>query len=410
MTSSALVTARLRQVATIRPSNVDKKSLPNESPVRLCNYTDVYYNEDIRNNAEFMAATATPDQIATFTLRAGDVLITKDSESPDDIGVPAYVPDDLDGVLCGYHLSLIRPDTTHVHPRYLFWALKSAAVQSSMSAAALGITRFALRSIEVANLEVPLPKKRAQIQIADFLDRETARIDSLLGKKRVLAVMSHEQMASRITEMTEAREWSPVRLKYLLREQITDGPHETPEFVDKGIPFLSVDSIQDGQIVFDGCRYVTSEAYGEYARKCRPEKGDLLLTKAASIGKVAEVVTDNVFAVWSPLALLKPDHSKVSTRFLFFALLGRSVQEQMILASTSNTQSNLSMPDIGRLIVRLPALKDQKRIARALTQQWARRAQLVVKLFDSRQLLLQRRQALITAAVTGQMDLNIGAA
>ena len=59
-----------------------------------------------------MQATATRSQIEGFQLKAGDVLITKDSESWDDIAVPAFVPKHLDSVRCGYHLALIRPDPT----------------------------------------------------------------------------------------------------------------------------------------------------------------------------------------------------------------------------------------------------------------------------------------------------------
>jgi len=138
--------------------------------VRLCNYTDVYYNDEITGDLDFMRASATTNQIETFTLRAGDVLITKDSESPDDIGVPAYTPNDLNGVLCGYHLSLIRPDTTRIHPRYLFWALKADPIRAQMRAAALGITRFALRSLEVADLRLPLPGNKEQVRIIDFIE------------------------------------------------------------------------------------------------------------------------------------------------------------------------------------------------------------------------------------------------
>lgn len=100
---------RLKQACHVFPSNVDKKSHDGETPVLLCNYTDVYYSETITAGMSFMAATATNEQIAKFTLRAGDTIITKDSETADDIAIGAYVPANLPGVVCGYHLSMIRP-------------------------------------------------------------------------------------------------------------------------------------------------------------------------------------------------------------------------------------------------------------------------------------------------------------
>lgn len=93
---------RLKTIARVQLSNVDKKSVDGEQQVSLCNYVDVYHNDYIRPDMEFMQATATPEQIRKFSLRRGDVLITKDSESWLDIAVPALVVADLPHVLCGY--------------------------------------------------------------------------------------------------------------------------------------------------------------------------------------------------------------------------------------------------------------------------------------------------------------------
>jgi len=77
-------------------------------PVRLCNYSNVYKNEIITDKIHFMKATATTSEIHQFKLRIGDVLITKDSESWTDIGVPALCKYENDDFICGYHLAIIR--------------------------------------------------------------------------------------------------------------------------------------------------------------------------------------------------------------------------------------------------------------------------------------------------------------
>ena len=100
---------RLKYLGNLQLSNVDKKSVDGQEGVRLCNYMDVYKNERIRGDLEFMAATATKQQIERFSLRRGDVMLTKDSETPDDIAVSSVVSEDLDRVLCGYHLAMLRP-------------------------------------------------------------------------------------------------------------------------------------------------------------------------------------------------------------------------------------------------------------------------------------------------------------
>ena len=100
---------RLRTVVDMRVSNVDKHTREDEIPVRLCNYVDVYKNDRITPTMPFMAATASRDEIERFRLESGDVLITKDSETWDDIGVPALVVESAHDLLSGYHLALLRP-------------------------------------------------------------------------------------------------------------------------------------------------------------------------------------------------------------------------------------------------------------------------------------------------------------
>lgn len=116
---------RLKTMARVQLSNVDKKSTLGQEAVQLCNYVDVYYKEKIRSDRNFMAATATRNQVHRFSLREGDVLITKDSEAWTDIAVPAVVEQDLPNVLCGYHLAHIRPfeDCNGVFLGYAFAAV-----------------------------------------------------------------------------------------------------------------------------------------------------------------------------------------------------------------------------------------------------------------------------------------------
>ena len=102
---------RLRRVADMRVSNVDKHVREGELPVRLCNYVDVYKNDRITQETTFMRATASVDEIERFRLEPGDILITKDSETWDDIGVPALVTESADDLICGYHLALLRPSS-----------------------------------------------------------------------------------------------------------------------------------------------------------------------------------------------------------------------------------------------------------------------------------------------------------
>ena len=190
---------RLKHVAAVRPSNVDKKTVEGQEGVRLCNYLDVYKNDYITQDFDFMQASATPAQITAFTLKAGDVIITKDSETWMDIAVPAHVDVDLPGVLCGYHLALVRPRADRLDGEYLFNSFSASGVLDQFRVAANGITRFGLGTGAIADSLFPLPPVEEQQQIRKFLKRETAKIDALIAKKERLIELLQEKRTALIS-------------------------------------------------------------------------------------------------------------------------------------------------------------------------------------------------------------------
>ena len=182
-------TEPLKHVAAIKISNVDKLAVEGQDAILLCNYTDVYNNREISSDLRFMHASATREQIRKFELRAGDVLITKDSELSDDIGVPAYVPGDLPGVLCGYHLAVLRPRPGRVDGGYLYWALRSLRVRQQFSVAATGVTRFGLRADAIGATRIPLPSYEIQRALAEKLRARQSTVDRVtaaLGRQIAL--------------------------------------------------------------------------------------------------------------------------------------------------------------------------------------------------------------------------------
>ena len=180
-------------VAQVSFSGVDKKRHPDETPVQLCNYMDVYGNDYITPDLDFMQATASVSEIDSFTLHKGDVLITKDSETPDDIGVPAVVTEDLKGVVCGYHLALLRPNPEKADPVFLAKELGSSRSRRHFSTHANGATRFGLSNGAVKKAQIHLPPIDEQKALAAALyacDREIQllirKCDCLQQQKRGL--------------------------------------------------------------------------------------------------------------------------------------------------------------------------------------------------------------------------------
>ena len=177
---------KLKYVAHVRPSNVNKKTEDGEIVILLCNYIDVYKNEFIDSSLTFMEASASEDEIAKFTLLKGDVLLTKDSETPDDIAKPALVRDRMSGVLCGYHLSHITPDRSMLLGEYLFRLLQEPKYNSQFQVSANGVTRYGISSGSISGAFAPLPPLPEQTAIANYLDAKIAQIDSLIDQNEMV--------------------------------------------------------------------------------------------------------------------------------------------------------------------------------------------------------------------------------
>lgn len=182
----------LKLISDLRLSNIDKHTVPTEPAVKLCNYVDVYKNENIDSSIDFMKATASVDQIKRLTLAVGDVIITKDSENANDIGVPAYVKEIQPGLVCGYHLALIRPNA-EVSGEFLNYLFKSKYTASYFENEASGMTRYAIGKYSIENLDVPTPEYDEQVSIANFLNYETSKLDDLVAKQQKLIELLKEK-------------------------------------------------------------------------------------------------------------------------------------------------------------------------------------------------------------------------
>lgn len=173
---------RLQFVADLKNSNVDKKSYEGQKQVSLCNYTDVYYKDFITNDLEFMQATASDDEIKKFTLNLGDIIITKDSESPNDIAVPAIIDENIENLVCGYHLTMIKPKQKMLG-KFLFYCFKSDVLRQQFYTYANGITRYGLsqQGIKIANFPF-VPSIDEQQKIVDYIDEKTSKTAELISK------------------------------------------------------------------------------------------------------------------------------------------------------------------------------------------------------------------------------------
>ena len=162
---------KLSEVAKVDISSVDKKTKDGETPVRLCNFTDVYHNWAITSDIAdtFMEASANSNEIEKFTIKKGQVAFTKDSETRDDIGIPTYIADDFDDVILSYHCALITPDETKLCGKYLNAFMHSAYIQRYFELNATGSgMRYTLSLDTLESMPLLLPSLEEQKRIGEI--------------------------------------------------------------------------------------------------------------------------------------------------------------------------------------------------------------------------------------------------
>jgi type I restriction enzyme S subunit len=405
---------RLKRVSSIAPSNVDKKTYEDQVPVRLCNYTDVYYNDSIVAGMELMEATATPEQVQRFSLRAGDTIITKDSETADDIASSAFVPADLPGVVCGYHLAVVRP-LPQTEGRFIKRLFDSSFVKACVEVRANGLTRVGLSQYALDNLEVPRPPVEEQRAIAAFLDRETAKIDALVAEQRRLMDLLREQRQAVISHAVTKGLTPDAPMKDSGVEWLGEVPaHWSLDRLQLHCRFISgrahepfVDA--DGEHICVTSRFVSTE--GAAQRLCSVNlepavHGDSLvvmsdLPNGRALAKAFFVQDERSYAINQRVCALRP--TKAHPRYLYF-LIDRS--PELLQHDDGMNQTHLSNSDFLKPRFPFPPIEEQVAIARYLDQHVVGMSQLIADADDLITLLMERRAALITAAVTGQIDVR----
>lgn len=407
-------TAPLGLVADLRPSSVDKLTKEDEVPVQLCNYTDVYYADAVTSDRDFMHATATHEEVRRFTLQRDDVALTKDSETPDDIGIPTWIAEDLPGVVLGYHTSLVRP--RGVNGRFLFYVLSAQTTKAYFEQVARGVTRFALRQQDVASTPVPVPPLETQRRIADYLDTEIARIDTLIAKNGQLDALSRERFVRAVIEsaLGEPMRWgfrarypmAPAHAVALVGTGHTPSRSVSEYWIDCTIPWVNIPDLVDARSLEVDYVATTAEHLSELglansaAVLC--PAGTLFVTRTASIGHA--VLGAVPMATNQSLVSYQPDPQHLLPEFLLWGVRGLKLVGYFDSRTFGATHDTIYYPDMVALPVPVPDIQTQQAVIDHLSEARADHFELVRRLRTSSRLLGERRQALITAAVTGEIE------
>ena len=406
----------------MRPSNVDKKSKPDERAVRLVNYTDVYYHQVITTDLELMMATASDEHIDRFGVLPDDIIITKDSETPDDIGIPAQVGSADDDMVCAYHLTLLRPWRDRAFPRYIYWVLESSSTKDYWLTSSFGVTRYSIGSGVVSRLPVVNVDLDTQRAIADYLDRETGEIDAMIAKldelaetldlRRAEAVSSAISGLGRNDRIATANTWFPdipqgwkLTSVQLLSELLTDGAHVSPETENGEFDFVSTKDVRNGIIDFAGSLKTSARSYASMVQTgCKPLDGDVLYSKDGTIGETVLVYGSHDFVVASSLIIIRARRDLVAPRYLQYALESTPARKAARSYTRGTGLPRISVANLGRgVTVPLPpTLDEQHRIADHLDEVTGKIDAMLAKVAELKSLLIERRAALITDVVTGR--------
>jgi type I restriction enzyme S subunit len=195
--------------------------------------------------------------------------------------------------------------------------------------------------------------------------------------------------------------WSVRALKHVVSTPITDGPHETPDFPDEGVPFASAESVSSGRLDFAKVRgFISPTDHERFSQKYKPRRNDIFMVKSgATTGVTAIVDTDIDFNIWSPLAAIRCN-DETCPRFVLNYLRSRSFLDAVTLGWNFGTQQNIGMGVIENLYLAVPPLAEQEAIAAFLGQETGKIDALVEEQRRLIELLKEKRQAVISHAVT----------
>ncbi|MBN2280880.1 MAG: restriction endonuclease subunit S [Candidatus Marinimicrobia bacterium] len=313
--------------------------------------------------------------------------------------------------------------------KLLYYIVNSSFFQEQIFLTASGSAQENISNSQIENLEISISDiPEEQTAIAHYLDRKTAEIDELIAdKKRLLELYEEEKTAIINQAVTKGinpnapmkdsgiewlgeipGHWEVLPIKYTLSTPITDGPHETPELLPDGIPFISAEAIKNDKIDFSKKRgFISREEHERFSLKYKPQVGDVYMIKSgATTGNLAIVETDIEFNIWSPLAAMRPNYDMLLSEFLFYFMKSKSFFSAIEIGWNYGTQQNIGMKVIENIRMVLPSTSEQKEIVEYIKTHLIRLNSQIEKVNKLIDLLTEYRTALISEVVTGKIKVT----
>ncbi len=360
----------------------------------------------------------------TRLLKKGDLLIEKSGGGEKTlVGCVVIFDKDYSAVTSNF-VAKMSPRKTYCSNflRYAFSHLYAGRVNYPSIKQTTGIQNLDSDSYLMEHF--CFPDSSDQQTIAAFLDYETARIDRLIAQQqRLIELLKEKRQAVISHAVTKGlnpdapmkdsgvewigqvpKHWVASRLKYCTR-QIVDGAHFTPTYTDAGVPFLRVTDIQSKHVDLSEVKYIPEAEHNELIKRCNPKKGDLLLSKNGTIGVPKLVDWDWSFSIFVSLCLIK-FKAKLFAEYVAYCFESHELKEQIFGLIKQSTVINLHLDKIQNFWICVPPISEQVEIVEALKNKVDELDLLINKAANAIELMQERRSALISAAVTGKIDLR----
>ena len=286
--------------------------------------------------------------------------------------------------------------------------------------------RYTLNYEDFSTLPIVQPPIDRQCRIADYLDEKCSKIDAIIEKQQTVIEKLKAYKLSVITEAVTKglnpdvkmkdsgikwvdsipSKWENRKMLSILSMRVVDGPHESPELFDEGIPYISATAVVNGKIDFSLMRgYISSEYCDECDKRYKPKQGDILVIKlGASTGKVAMVETNDRFNIWVPLAAVRCNE-EAFPRFVYYAFQSDYFLRQMELSWTFGTQQTLGLKTIEQLRILVPPISEQGEISTYLDIKCSAIDNVIAHKEAIIEKLTSYKKSLIYEVVTGKKEI-----
>jgi type I restriction enzyme, S subunit len=386
-------------ILVLRASNIQNRKLT---------YTDTVFVD-----------TIIPERLLT---RAGDIVICSRSGSRDLIGKNAMITEKDEGVSFGAFMTVFRSPynifLSHVFNSNLFKEQSGSFMTSTINQLTISILN---------DIRVTLPPPDEQRAIAAFLDRETAKIDALIAaKQRFIALLGEKRSAVISHAVTKGLDpdapmkdsgvewlgeipahWNVQRLATAAKQMTNGYVGPTRDIlVDEGVRYLQSLHIKNGRIKFDRKHYFVTEEWSLAHSKSILREGDLLIVQTGDIGQVCAVPAEFVGVNCHALIIVRLRDPRNSGFYLSLYLRSDVGQNELLRAQTGALHPHLEIGKVREISIPFPPANEQQEILVFVNAETEHMDSLIAKTRETIVLLQEQRAALISAAVTGKIDIR----